>query len=263
MSEPGTDHSKPGLSALGALVRKADPDRFLTALFAPAERREALFTLYAFNHETARAREVASEPMMAMIRLQWWREVVEGMPKKHEVATPLSQLLEAGELDPAPLLSMLDAREVSEFATVAEWRDWLLAGPGALAMAAAQLLGAPGAPGVCEAGAGYGAAGALRNTVPLAHAGICLLPADVLATHGLTAEAVISKPDPQILAPVFAALGAESRALLGQPRARGRALAAVLPAVLGRRDLRRPGMVRPRGLGDRLAVTAAATLGRA
>jgi len=40
------------------MVRRVDPDRYLTALFAPPARREALFTLYAFNHELARAREV-------------------------------------------------------------------------------------------------------------------------------------------------------------------------------------------------------------
>jgi 15-cis-phytoene synthase len=37
--------------AITALVRRNDPDRFLTALFAPAEKRDALLTLYAFNHD--------------------------------------------------------------------------------------------------------------------------------------------------------------------------------------------------------------------
>ena len=64
--------------AIVALVRRHDPDRFLTALFAPPEKRDALLTLYAFNHELARAREAVSEPPLALIRLQWWREVVEG-----------------------------------------------------------------------------------------------------------------------------------------------------------------------------------------
>ena len=84
--------------AIAALVRRHDPDRFLTALFAPAERRDALLALYAFNHELARAREVASEPPLALIRLQWWREVVEGEAKRHEVATPLSAAIAAGAL---------------------------------------------------------------------------------------------------------------------------------------------------------------------
>jgi hypothetical protein len=43
----------------------------------------------------------------------------------------------------------------------------------------------------------------------------------------------------------------------------GAIVAAALPAVLARRDLRRVGeVVRPRGLGDRLAVLAAALAGR-
>ena len=249
------------LSRVATLVRQADPDRFLTALFAPADRREALFTLYAFNNETARAREATREPMMALIRLQWWREVVEGTRKAHEVATPLSDLLAAGLLDAADLLSVLEAREVSELATLAEWRDWLLAGPGALAVAAGRVLGSTA--GLRELGAGFGAAGVLRNTVALARGGACLLPADLLAAHGLSPEVVIAQPDAAALQPVFAVLAAEGRAWLGRPARRGPALAACLPAVLGRRDLRRPGMFSARGTGDRLAVTVAALLGRA
>ena len=62
----------------------------------PAEKREALALLYLFNHELARAREVASQPVLALIRLTWWREVVEGQRKLHEIATPLRDALEAG-----------------------------------------------------------------------------------------------------------------------------------------------------------------------
>jgi phytoene synthase len=86
---------------IAALVRRHDPDRFLTALFAPPAHRDALLILYAFNHELARAREVASEPPLALIRLQWWREVVEGEQRRHEVASPLSQAIAAGALDAA------------------------------------------------------------------------------------------------------------------------------------------------------------------
>ena len=46
------------LSPMGDFARAHDPDRFLCALFAPADRREALFVLIAFNHELARAREL-------------------------------------------------------------------------------------------------------------------------------------------------------------------------------------------------------------
>src|ERR1700674_205737 len=101
--------------AIAALVRRPYPARFLTALFASPGRRDAPLTLYAFNHELARAREVASEPPLALIRLQWWREVVEGEPKRHEVATPLSEAIAAGMLKPAELLPLIEARETEVY----------------------------------------------------------------------------------------------------------------------------------------------------
>lgn len=266
MTQPPLD--SPGqLSPVGAIVRRADPDRFLTALFAPPDKREALFALYAFNHETARAHEATQQPMIALIRLQWWREVIEGARRTHEVATPLGALLESGALDPAELLGVLDAREVTELATVAEWRAWLLSGPGALAAAAARLLGAADPEPWRALGAGYAAAGLLRSVAPLARGGQCLLPAELLEAHGLSAEAVVADPRAPGLPAVAAALAKEGQALLGAPRRRGSGLAAALPAVLARRDLRRPPArlldPAPRGLADRLAVTVAASTGRA
>ena len=92
------------LSPVGALARAADYDRYLSALFAPVGRREALFALIAFNHEIARIPEAVSEPMLGRIRLQWWREVVEavyaGAPaRRHEVAVPLADAIRACSLD--------------------------------------------------------------------------------------------------------------------------------------------------------------------
>src|SRR5580693_257809 len=83
------------LSPVAALVRRHDRDRYQTALFAPADRREALFALYAFNYEIARVRESVTQPMLGQIRLQWWREVVDAAyaglpPRSHVVAEPLA-----------------------------------------------------------------------------------------------------------------------------------------------------------------------------
>ena len=76
-----------------ALVREADRDRYLATLFAPAEMREALMALYAFNIEISRVRDVAREPMPGEIRLQWWREVLsderDGEAASHPVAAAL------------------------------------------------------------------------------------------------------------------------------------------------------------------------------
>ena len=63
---------------LAASVRSADPDRYFSALFAPAGSRPFLFALYAFNAEVARVAETVREPMLGAIRLEWWRETAEG-----------------------------------------------------------------------------------------------------------------------------------------------------------------------------------------
>jgi phytoene synthase len=258
-------------------VRRHDPDRFLTALFAPPDKRPALLALYAFNHELARAREATHEPALALIRLHWWREVVQGAVRAHEVATPLTIALEAGALAPTDLLAIIDAREAEADPVIATLNDWLayLRGTaGGLAVAAARLLGAATPEALRDPGAAYGAAGVLRAVPALARQSRCLLPADVLAAHGLSPEAVpetmLRTPDAPAMHAVLATLATTGRSLLANaPRRLPRpVIAAALPAVLARRDLSRflrrpspsPLATSPpaRGIGDRLAVTLAA-----
>jgi 15-cis-phytoene synthase len=250
--------------SLAELVRRHDPDRFLTALFAPAEKRDALLALYAFNHELARAREVVSEPPLALIRLQWWREVVEGAPRRHEVAEPLSAAVAAGELDRGDLLSVIDAREAEtepSFASVAAWRDYLFAGAGGLMVAAGRLLGAPEPEGLRPLGAAYGIAGLLRSVGALARQGRCMLPIDRLAAHGLTPEQVVANP--AMAGAVMRELADLGLGLLHPVALPRHAVAAALPAVFARRDLRRaPRFSAQRYLGDRLAIVAAGLTGR-
>ena len=259
------------LSSLGEMVRRHDPDRFLTALFAPEARREALFALYAFNHELARAREAAREPTMALIRLQWWREVVEGAPRRHEVATPLNEAIATGALYPPDLLALIEAREMEVEPAIPNldaWRGYVLGSAGGLAVAAGRALGAPEAavPVLRALGAAYGVAGLLRSVPALAREGRCLLPEDLLAANGLSAEAVVSDPAAPALAPVRRSLAAEGVAWLKEGRAARlprEAIAAGLPAVLARRDLARPSRpAGPRGGGDKIAVVLAGVRGR-
>lgn len=105
----------PDLSACAALVQKADPDRFMAAMAAPVAARRVLFPLYAMNVEVARAPWVTEEPMIAEMRLQWWRDVVgeiaAGTPvRRHEVVTPLAEIL-PGEL----------AAQLDEMVAVRRW----------------------------------------------------------------------------------------------------------------------------------------------
>jgi len=65
------------VEACAALVERGDPDRFRAVMAAPVEARAQLFPLYAFNLEVARAPWVTQEVLIAEMRLQWWRDVVE------------------------------------------------------------------------------------------------------------------------------------------------------------------------------------------
>ena len=252
--------------AIAALVRRHDPDRFLTALFAPPDKRDALLTLYAFNHELARAREVVSEPPLALIRLQWWREVVEGAYRRHEVAEPLRAAIDAGELDRGDLLRVIDAREAEAapaFETMGDWRDYLFGSAGGVAVAAGRLLGAPDPETLRPMGAAYGIAGLLRSIPAHSRQGRCLLPADILAEHGLTPEGLIAAPSAMAARAVARRLAHEGLMLLRRTRLPRRAIAAGLPAVLARRDLRQACALPPqRGIADRLAVTFAGIAAR-
>jgi phytoene synthase len=264
---------------LAAFVRTHDPDRFLCALFAPAASRGAVLALTAFNHELARARDAASNPLAAQIRLQWWRDAVEaaasGRPAlRHEVAGPLHAAIAAGLLDPAALLAMTEAREAEAeedgLATEEQFVAWLRGTAGGWSAAAGAALGADAQQReVLRAlGAAYGLAGVLRSVPAHAARGRCLLPRDRLAAAGLSPEDVIAAPDAAAVGTLRREMAAEGlEALAGARRdVSGSAIAAALPAVLARRDLVRLAAGRevpsPRGLGDRLAVSWAGLRGR-
>jgi phytoene synthase len=98
------------------LVRAADRDRFLGALFAPEPARSDLLALLAFDHELARTRSVTREPMLARIRLEWWREAASeaagtGKPRAQPIVESLSETARRHRLRLQDLVALIDARE--------------------------------------------------------------------------------------------------------------------------------------------------------
>jgi len=97
-------------------VRAADRDRFLAALFAPEPQRRGLLALLAFDHELSRTRMVTREPMLARIRLEWWREAVseaagEGKPRAQPIVESLSETVRAHTLPLERMVDLIEARE--------------------------------------------------------------------------------------------------------------------------------------------------------
>ena len=135
------------VAACAALVERGDPDRFAAVMAAPVAARARLFPLYAFNLEVARAPWVTKEPLIAEMRLQWWRDVVaEGRPRSHEVAGPLHALICEAGLPVAVLDTLIVARQWDVyrdgFANNLAFDGYLDATGGGLMWLSAKALGA-------------------------------------------------------------------------------------------------------------------------
>ncbi|MEO3413966.1 squalene/phytoene synthase family protein [Roseovarius sp. CAU 1744] len=186
------------LHACADLVRRADPERFMAAMAAPVAARAVLFPVYAFNVEVARAPWVTQEPMIAEMRLQWWRDALEeirkgGTVRRHEVVTPLAEVLDA---EGAGLLDALVAARRWDiyrdpFEDEAHFRDYLDKTAGNLMLAAARALGDAEEAVIRDAGFAQGLANWLRAIPALEQAGRVPLPdgrpdaVRVLAAEGL------------------------------------------------------------------------------
>ncbi len=136
------------LQACAELVRRGDPDRFLATMAASPMARAALFPIYAFNVEVARAPWVTQEPLIAEMRLQWWRdalaEIAGGGPvRAHQVTTPLAALLDARGAD--LLDGLIEARHWDihrdPFQDADHFARYLDRTAGNLTLAAARSLG--------------------------------------------------------------------------------------------------------------------------
>ncbi|HEY1706859.1 MAG TPA: phytoene/squalene synthase family protein [Rhizomicrobium sp.] len=232
-------------AACAAAIRNYDPDRYFSALFAPADKRGFLFALYALNHELARVAETVREPMMGEIRLQWWRDTLEGAragtPRKHDVAEALAETLRAVDL-PQPLFdTMIDARafdsSADTFADFAALETYVDETSGALMRLAARVLGAgDGYDALArEAGIAYGLAGLLR-TLPFHTARHKLyLPMGLLGILNIGEDDVFAKHDGQKLKAAINQTAIHARDHLAAARNMARpkkALAAFLPATL-------------------------------
>jgi phytoene synthase len=131
------------------LVAETDKERYWATLYAPADRRDALYALYAFDHEIARVPAVVREPMAGEIRLQWWREVLEGKRDGEAAANPVAaallDIVASHDLPVDGLIRLIDARGGGLYGeSPSDLEAFADAVYGAIIVLAAQMLGARG-----------------------------------------------------------------------------------------------------------------------
>ena len=238
--------------SIAQTVRRADPDRYFSALFAPAAVRPHLMTLYAFNHEVARVAETVRQPMMGEIRLEWWRETLEsarsGVPRNHGVARALAELFAARAVRFELFGAILDARVFdSSTEPFADWNaaeSYCDATSGNLMRLAVGILGGGGETDQLarEAGIAYAITGFIRALPFHATRHKVYLPQDLLGLVGLSPDQIMAGTfDVKVKAAVHqTALKAREHFLAARRlRAPGALLAAFLPAALVPLYLRR------------------------
>lgn len=208
---------------LADLVRQGDPDRYISTLYAPEDRRGALLALYAFALEVGSVRDRAREPLAGEIRLQWWRDVIEAGGEAGQgspVAEALMKTVAAHDLPRQPLLDLLEARVFDLYDDPMPSRNDLEGYCGETASVvfqlAALILDPTAARGAADlaghAGCAHAIAAIARSLPRQLARGQCYLPLDILAAVGTNAQALIERKDPEAAVravSAFAALGRE------------------------------------------------------
>ena len=220
-------------------VRRVDPDRWLATRFiGDRGARGDVIALYAFDHELARAKAVASTPLIAAVRLTWWREAIDeifsgravrGHPTLAAVATAVRSRDLPREAFEAMIEAHLAAVEVVRFDSETAVA-WATGAQGRLAGLAARMLDGGSAQALAEP------AGVVWGLIQLRRAG----------------SVERGEIDPHIRRALNEARGCARRLS-------ARALPAALAATLARGEL---GPRAPSELAKRLRLTWAALSGR-
>ena len=176
------------------LVRSNDRDRYIATLFAPAEHRDALYALYAFNAEIARVRDVAREPLPGEIRLQWWVDVLsgerDGEASANPVAAALLDIIQRHKLETVVLTALIDAHRFDLYdepmGELGKLEVYAHETSSALITLAAQIL-TGSKPEIAAKPAGIAQAfTAIQRSFPLyARRKQLFVPADLLARYGV------------------------------------------------------------------------------
>lgn len=249
MSDAPPDRLADAYAHAEAVVRDGDRDRWLAGLFVPADRRRHVFALQAFSAEVARVREIVREPLPGEVRLQWWRDALDGTGHGDVTGNPLAAALldtvDRFRLPVATLQALVDARVFDLYddpmPTLLDLEGYAGETASVLFQAAALVLCDGDDPRAADAaghaGVAYAITGLLRALPIHARRGQVFVPEDVLARHGTSAEVLRDA----LLTPSIAGALAEmrdharhhlDRALAAIPKADPRARPAFVPLGL-------------------------------
>jgi phytoene synthase len=228
------------------LLREHDRDRWLASLFAPEQHRRGLIALYAFNSEIERVRDMVSEPLPGEVRLQWWRDLLEGQARGnvsgHPVAAELLEAIQRYRLPVPALSSLIDAHAHDLYddllPTVTDLEGYCGETASSLFRLASLILADGSDAGTADlaghAGVAYGIAALMKNAARHASRGQIFVPADIVIKHGSAREDLLNGRNTAELRTMFAELaGLARRHLDTAEKLLFQAPPIVAPAYLG------------------------------
>ena len=204
-------------------LRQSDFDRYLAVLYAPEDKRPALAALYAFNAEIARIRDVVHDALPGEVRLQWWRDLINGTEHGavtgNPVAALLLQAIQDYQLPRSVFDAYCEARIFDLYNDAMPSRNDLEGYCGEIACAilqmAAMILDADAAKSSAElsghAGVAQAVSGLLRLMPLHRRRGQVYVPEDMLQAVGVTTEQFIKGDDKAAMQRVVAVVTALAR----------------------------------------------------
>ncbi|MCB1383754.1 MAG: phytoene/squalene synthase family protein [Notoacmeibacter sp.] len=199
--------TQPGRADSLVLLKQGDSDRYLATLYAPEAKRHDLAALYAFNLEIARIRDLIREPLPGEIRLQWWRDALDGSEPGAAADLPaaaaMARLIAAHDLPRAMLENYFEARIFDLYddpmPSMNDLEGWCGETAGTILQFAAMILDRDAAMAAGGEAAGHAACAqaitGLVRLLPLHRArGQCYVPAEMLAACGLTRDEYLTGP---------------------------------------------------------------------
>ncbi|KAF0119320.1 MAG: phytoene synthase [Rhodospirillaceae bacterium] len=233
------------LSPPAAEVYRTDRDRFVTALFAPPDRREDLFALYAFAVTLARVGETSTEPLAGHIRLQWWRETLAGDgpdARGNPLAEAVRHAVRRHGLARADLLALIDATaavldplpiaDTTALLAHAAAVAWPMTRLGLGLLGKDILLASPAAERVIQVTTAGVLGGILRATPRHLARGRILMPIDRLRTAGVVPERLLAGERSPGVATVAAEIAAVAMTVLPPASATAQIPPEIAPLLL-------------------------------
>ena len=236
--------AKQGPDPLLAELREADRDRYLAVLLSPADHRSALTALYLFNAELARVRERISEPLPGEVRLQYWRDLLEGSghgeSQRNPLAARLLQTLEAYRLPAAPLIGISEARIFDLYddpmGSLSDFEGYAGETASALIQLASLVLDSEKAAASSTAAGHAGVAQAVAGSLLLMSRhranGQVFIPTEILSATGLDRESFLIASDRDRVGNAIRAFAGFGRSHLEKFDAEGPVAREIAPAYL-------------------------------